>query len=88
MDEQIAQRAQYMRMQREKLLNLKKQQRTKHLNTFEEQAPKRPMSSSVARRVTEGNEAEKPKVSEIDAKKLELRRALAARLKKEVVNAK
>ena len=79
-----------MRMQREKLLNLKKQERTKRLNIFEEDAPKRPMSSRVARRVTAGTEAEKPKANELDEqqqKKLELRRALAARLKKEVVNA-
>ncbi|CAB4032179.1 Hypothetical predicted protein [Paramuricea clavata] len=90
MDDQIAQRAQYMRMQREKLLNLKKQERTKRLNTFEEDAPKRPMSSRVARRVTAGTEAEKPPANEIDEqqqKKLALRRALASRLKKEVINA-
>ena len=88
MDAQIEQRAQYMRMQREKLLNLKKQERTKRLNTFEEDAPKRPMSSRVARRVTTGAEVEKPKeIDEQQQKKLELRRALAARLKKEVINA-
>ncbi len=79
-----------MRMQREKLLNLKKQERTKRLNTFEEETPKRPVSSRVARRVTAGTEVEKPQPKEIDEqqqKKLELRRALAARLKKEVINA-
>jgi hypothetical protein len=90
MDDQIAQRAQYMRMQREKLLNLKKQERTKRLNTFEEDAPKRPMSSRVARRVTAGTETETPPANEIDEqqqKKLALRRALASRLRKEVINA-
>lgn len=90
MDEHIAQRAQYMRIQREKLINLKKQERTKRLHTFEEDAPKRPMSSRVARRVTAGTETEKAPSNEMDEqqqKKLDLRRALAARLKKEVVNA-
>lgn len=79
-----------MRIQREKLLNLKKQERTKRLNNFEEDAPKRPMSSRVARRITAGTEAEKHQASEINEqqkKNLDLRRVLAARLKKEVINA-
>lgn len=79
-----------MRMQREKLLNLKKQERAKRLQTFEQEQPvKRPMSSRVARRVTQGNEAEKPLTnedSEKEQKMLAMRRALAERLKKEVVN--
>jgi hypothetical protein len=76
-------------MQREKLLNLKKQERTKRLNTFEEETPKRPVSSRVARRVTAGTEVEKPQPKEIDEqqqKKLELRRAVAARKRSLMLN--
>lgn len=89
-EDEIMKRAKYMRMQREKLLNLKKQERAKRLQTFEQEQPvKRPMSSRVARRVTQGNEAEKPLTnedSEKEQKMLAMRRALAERLKKEVVN--
>ena len=79
-----------MRIQREKLLNLKKQERAKRLQMFEDEQPvKRPMSSRVAQRIAQGREADKPAtsaVSEQEQKKLAMRRALAERLKKEVIN--
>lgn len=90
MDNEIIQRAAYMRIQREKLLNLKKQERAKRLQKFEDEQPvKRPMSSRVAQRVAQGCEVEKPAtsaVSEQEQKTLAMSRALRERLKKEVIN--
>ncbi|XP_047494532.1 cilia- and flagella-associated protein 36-like isoform X2 [Penaeus chinensis] len=76
--ESIRRRAEYLKEQRDKLLALKQQEREKQLAAFEESAPqKRPKSSRAARKVLAG--------SDIDAHTLQVRKALAERLKAEVI---
>ncbi|XP_069995163.1 cilia- and flagella-associated protein 36-like [Penaeus vannamei] len=76
--ESLRRRAEYLKEQRDKLLALKQQEREKQLAAFEESAPqKRPKSSRAARKVLAG--------SDIDAHTLQVRKALAERLKAEVI---
>ncbi|CAL4073853.1 unnamed protein product [Meganyctiphanes norvegica] len=76
--EELRRRQEYLKAQRDKLLALKQQEREKQLAAFEESSPqKRPKSSRAARRVLHGHS--------IDAHTLQVRRALAERLKAEVI---
>ncbi|XP_042870579.1 cilia- and flagella-associated protein 36-like isoform X2 [Penaeus japonicus] len=76
--ESLRRRAEYLKEQRDKLLALKQKEREKQLAAFEESAPqKRPKSSRAARKVLAG--------SDIDAHTLQVRKALAERLKAEVI---
>lgn len=90
-EDELARRTEYLKQQRDKLLELKKQERQKRLTTYTEQQPKaRPTSSRAARRVTDGQQAEpeasQPPSQEDKEKKLAMRRALAKCLKQEVVD--
>ncbi|XP_042222559.1 cilia- and flagella-associated protein 36-like isoform X2 [Homarus americanus] len=79
--EELKRRQKYLKRQRDKLLALKQQEREKQLAAYEETAPqKRPKSSRAARKVLDG--------SSIDPQTLKLRRALAERLKAEVIGEK
>ena len=74
-----------MKQQRDKLLELKNKEREKRLSTFTETQSKRPSSARTARQAVTGSPiTELP--SDEDKKKIEMRRALAARLKREVVD--
>lgn len=76
--EELQRRQHYLKEQRDKLLALKQKEREKQLAAFESSAPqKRPKSSRAARKVLDG--------SSIDAHTLQVRRALAERLKAEVI---
>ncbi|XP_045609982.1 cilia- and flagella-associated protein 36 [Procambarus clarkii] len=76
--EELVKRQNYLKAQRDKLLALKQEEREKQLAAFEESAPqKRPKSSRAARKVLDG--------STIDPQTLQVRRALAERLKAEVI---
>uniref|UniRef100_T1JJG8 Cilia- and flagella-associated protein 36 n=1 Tax=Strigamia maritima TaxID=126957 RepID=T1JJG8_STRMM len=80
--EEIAKRKEYLRQQRDKLLVLKKQEREKQLAQMEKNNPqKRPKSARAAKSVLETTNNE----SSIDPRTLAARRALAARLKAEVI---
>lgn len=80
--DELQKRAEYLRQQRDKLLASKKTERTKHLNIYEESQPqKRPKSSRAARSVIGGHQAQ----HNVDEKTLEMRVALAQKLKKEVI---
>jgi hypothetical protein len=82
--EELKQRQEYLREQRDKLLAMKKQAREKQLGTAASQQPTRPQSARTARSAMaaggagDGNEEE-------DAKKLQMRRAIADRLRQEVI---
>lgn len=93
---ELERRAEFMRKQRELLIERKRIEREKQLESFvkesEKQKEARPMSSRVARAVLDGVE---PTIianktlnadEEKERKKLEARRALAEKLKKEVIN--
>nr|XP_053652784.1 cilia- and flagella-associated protein 36-like [Cherax quadricarinatus] len=76
--EELKKRQEYLKAQRDKLLALKQEEREKQLAAFEKSEPqKRPKSSRAARKVLEG--------STIDAQTLHVRKALAERLKAEVI---
>lgn len=83
-EDELKQRTEYLKEQRDKLLKLKKQQREKNLEKFTEEQPKsRPMSARAARTATSGTTAEP--TSPTDDKKLAMRKALASVLKREVI---
>lgn len=82
-------RAAYLKQQRDKLMDLKRQEREKNLTKYTEQQPKaRPTSSRAARQVTAGEQVPSPtaKSDKDGEKKLAMRRALADVLKREVVD--
>lgn len=88
-EEEMKRRAAYLKQQRDKLMDLKRQEREKNLAKYTEQQPKaRPTSSRAARRVTAGEQVASPaaKSDEDEGKKLAMRRALADVLKREVVD--
>ncbi|XP_014671975.1 PREDICTED: cilia- and flagella-associated protein 36-like isoform X2 [Priapulus caudatus] len=81
--EEVKQRAEYLRQQRDKLLAMKKQARTQNLTTFEQAQPeRRPESSRAARSLMGGRGAQQQNV---DEKTLAMRLALAQKLKSEVI---
>lgn len=80
--------------QRKKLLELKQKEREKRLDSFDKAAPPnhRPSSSRAARTALStggqrslGGQGQGKPLSEEDQKKIEMRRAIANRLKAEVV---
>ncbi|XP_066946316.1 cilia- and flagella-associated protein 36 isoform X2 [Macrobrachium rosenbergii] len=76
--EELRRRQEYLKEQRDKLLAMKKQEREKQLAAYEgSETQKRPKSSRAARRVLAG--------SAIDPHTLQVRKALAERLKAEVI---
>ncbi|XP_006812199.1 cilia- and flagella-associated protein 36-like isoform X2 [Saccoglossus kowalevskii] len=88
---ELKRREDYLRLQRDKLLAMKKQEREKTLDSFaaSSQGRERPRSARAAKQATQGEG--KPKAAPIsaeDQKKLAMRQALAARLKEEVINKK
>jgi len=75
----LASRKAYLQQQRDKLLALKQQERVKQLRAYESAQPAaRPKSSYAANRAMAG--------SKIDPQTLQVRKALASRLKEEVIN--
>ncbi|KAF2364319.1 ADP-ribosylation factor-like 2-binding protein domain [Trinorchestia longiramus] len=77
-EEDLARRKEYLKQQRDKLLALKQEQRMKQLKDFEAgSSSSRPKSSFAAKKAMAG--------SKIDPQTLQVRKALAARLKEEVI---
>ncbi|KAK8392494.1 hypothetical protein O3P69_014692 [Scylla paramamosain] len=74
--EDLRKRQEYLKAQRDKLLHMKQREREKQLQDFEEES-KRPQSATAARKALHG--------SQLDPKTLAVRRALAQRLKAEVI---
>ena len=82
-------RIEYLKQQRDRLLSLKKAEREKQLDNYSktESSKKRPTSARVARQAVSGGGGDtKPAASAEDAKKFAMRKALAEKLKKEVIN--
>ncbi|KAK8779412.1 hypothetical protein V5799_019244 [Amblyomma americanum] len=84
--EEVNQRREYLRSQRDKLVALKRAEREKQLNnTLERDEPQRPRSARAARAALGGNVTlETP--STPDQGNLAFRKSLAARLKAEVID--
>ena len=87
-EDDMAKRIEYLKQQRDRLLAMKKNERKKQLDQYSKtESKKRPTSARVARQaVSGGAEAAKPAVSAEDAKKIAMRKALAEKLRKEVIN--
>ncbi|PIK57081.1 putative coiled-coil domain-containing protein [Apostichopus japonicus] len=88
---ELQKRELYLKQQRDKLLALKKREREKNLSTFtEEEAKSRPKSARAARQATSGLDGSSggmaAKSKEEQEKTLAMRKALAERLKQEVIN--
>ena len=80
--EELKKRQEYLKEQRDKLLSMKKQQREKQLN-IAEKTSKRPSSARAARKAMEMQQPAPP--SEEDEKKMAMRKAIADKLKLEVI---
>ena len=86
-EDDMAKRVEYLKQQRDRLLALKKSEREKQLNQYEKSEPrKRPTSARVARQAVAGKPIQAPEVSAEDAKRIAMRKALAEKLKKEVIH--
>lgn len=77
-------RQEFLRQQRDKLLAMKKEQREKQLGDAEKSGPKRPSSARAARSAMRQPPEESAQAAE-DEKKLAMRRAIADRLRQEVI---
>ena len=81
----MKQRQEFLRQQRDKLLTMKKQARAKQLQDHAQ--PQRPQSAKAARSVMVKEQPAPPDgKNEEDAKKLAMRRAIADKLRREVLN--
>lgn len=86
-EEDMARRMEYLKQQRDRLLALKKAEREKQLQQYEKSEPKkRPTSARVARQAVSGEPIQAPEISAEDAKRIAMRKALAEKLKKEVIH--
>ena len=81
--DEIRRRSEFLKEQRDKLLKMKKDEREKQLAAAEKDksGPARPKSSRAARTVLKGSN----NPADVDAKMLQMRKALAEKLKKEVI---
>ena len=86
--EEIKKRQEYLRQQRDKLVEMKRKEREKQLLTAEQSNPQRPMSARAARQTMQGETGDGKKVSQEDQKKLDMRRAIANKLKAELIGPK
>ncbi|XP_074640040.1 uncharacterized protein LOC141898120 [Tubulanus polymorphus] len=80
--EELLQRQQYLKTQRDKLIALKQKERENHLKSAEKKQPTRPQSARAARSAMKTTSQSTP---EIDEKQLAMRKTIADRLKKEVI---
>lgn len=88
---ELKKRQEYLSEQRDKLLAMKKKEREKQLLKAERMQPQRPMSARAARSaLSKSNETMKAPAqsSPEDERKLAMRRAIADRIKAEVMGKK
>ena len=85
-------RAAYLKQQRDRMLELKKIEREKQLHQYTKgQSKQRPTSARVARQAISAEPPSQPtqeassQPSEEEVKRIAMRKALAAKLKKEVI---
>ena len=87
--EELKKRQEYLRQQRDKLVEMKRKEREKQLLTAEQSNPQRPMSARAARQTMDGNAGgDNKKVTPEEQKKLDMRRAIANKLKAELMGPK
>lgn len=77
-------RQDYLKQQRDKLVEMKKKEREKQLLSAEQIQPQRPVSARNARSALQGGQDAK-KVDPEEEKKLAMRKAIANRLKSELL---
>lgn len=84
--DELKKRQEYLKQQRDKLLEMKKKEREKQLLAAEKSQPKRPMSARMAKSaMQEGSTNESDKLSPEEEKKMAMRKAIADRLKAEML---
>lgn len=83
--EDVQARQEYLRSQRDKILKIKKKVRAKQLNDTTKQNG-RPSSAQAAQKILDGNNVKDIAQDSIKNSASELRKALATRLKAEVIN--
>ena len=83
--EVMKKRADFFKEQREKLLARKKEEREKLLLRAENDGPKRPCSARAARKAID-EPRETSAQSKEDEKKMQMKRAIAEKLRQEVIN--
>lgn len=84
--DELKKRQEYLKQQRDKLLEMKKKEREKQLLAAEKSQPKRPMSARMAKSaMQEGASNESDKLSPEEEKKMAMRKAIADRLKAEML---
>ena len=76
-----------MKEQRDRLLRMKNKEREKQLDTYAASQPKRPTSARTARKAVAIGDTDqvKPASEQADTKRLAVRKALADKLKKEII---
>lgn len=90
--EEIKKRQEYLRAQRDKLIEMKKKEREKQLLSAEQSNPGRPISARAARQMLDGEKnkdgEDKKTISPEEQKKIEMRRQIANKLKAELLDGK
>lgn len=88
-EEEYKKRAEYLKQQRDKLMEMKRKEREKQLITAEKSQPQRPASARAARAALQQGGTQQPKrPSPEEEKKLAMRRAIADRIKSEIMGKK
>ena len=82
--EDLKRREQYLKEQRDRLLRMKNKEREKQLDTYTASQPTRPTSARTARKAVTGGDTTQGS-DPMDTKKLAVRKALADKLKKEII---
>ncbi|KAK3780668.1 hypothetical protein RRG08_028116 [Elysia crispata] len=89
-EKEYQQRVQFLKQQRDKLMEMKRKEREKQLLSAEHSQPQRPASARAARAALsqEGDGKDKKGANAEDEKKLAMRRAIADRIKSELMGQK
>ncbi|CAG5130675.1 unnamed protein product [Candidula unifasciata] len=89
-EEEYKKRAEYLKQQRDKLMEMKRKEREKQLLSAEKSQPQRPASARAARAALQqgGAPQKPPRLSPEEEKKLAMRRAIAERIKSELMGKK
>lgn len=87
--EEYKRRVEFLRQQRDKLMEMKRKEREKQLLSAEKSQPQRPASARAARvALKQGHGNRGPETNPEDEKKLAMRRAIADRIKSELMGKK
>lgn len=88
-EDEYKQRVNFLKQQRDKLMEMKRREREKQLLSAESSQPTRPASAQAARNAMRRTEPEpEPSEPTEEEKKLAMRRAIASRIKSELMGKK